>query len=135
MRMNRAARRAIEKRGGNAVELKMKERLLLNMALPQQGNLRTIRTIEDLRRQLLPSEQEVTDFDLKEIEGGNLQWDATKDTGADIAIGPLGMKIVQDALKALDDQGTLTPEHLTLCDKFLEPDKGDDAEDKEASPA
>lgn len=100
--------------------LSLRERLTLVNVLPAEGSLVTMKARTDLRNDLLPTPQEITDWEIEEVEGGGTRWNPDLVQDVDIQIPVPAMSIIVEALTALDVDKKLTEEHLTLCEKFLE---------------
>lgn len=78
-----------------------------------------MKTISKLRDDLLISEEEGKAVDLK-TEGNRIEWDTSKDKGAEIAIGEIATEVIVAQLKKLDEQKKLTVELLPLWERFVE---------------
>ena len=102
------------------------DRVLLFDCLPQTGDIATLRVLQALREAVALSEEEAKTIDYTVHEGeGRVTWDATKAVDKDIPITPKARKIIVAALTRLSDAQKLSPQHLPLCDRFL--DTADDA--------
>ena len=100
------------------MELGIRDRLLLLMLLPENGDIDTIRIVHDLRTNLSFSEEEHKDWNLQKDEDDIYTWD--KDVAnKDIELGEKALEIVRAELNRLSDQGKVTEKHLDLFDKFI----------------
>ena len=100
------------------MKLGIKDRLVLLNTLPPEGNFATVKIVHELRMALAPSEEEATAIGLVQAEG-QVRWDPTKDIEKDIPMGKVAKGIIESALKKLDESQKLTPEHLSLYEKFV----------------
>ena len=93
----------------------IKDRLLLEAALPQKGNILTMRIINDLRDKLLFTAEQAEALGLKSTEG-RVSW--TTDTQVEMQFSDTETSVIRTALKTLNDDKALTAEHIPLWDKF-----------------
>lgn len=117
------------------MKLSVAERLLIQNLLPREGDLTSVRIIMDLRRALGFTEAESKALGLRNTETG-VQWNPQAAKPKEVTIGPKGMAIIVAALEDLNKRKKLTPEHLPVWERFMEPEKnGNDTEvdhDKQA---
>jgi len=100
------------------------ERILLDNLLPKEGGYLTMILVDEFRKCLRLTPEEITEFEL--VEGvdedgrktGSLHWNKTKAKDIEVEVGEATMKIVKDTLTALSDAGKVTIDHLSLCKKF-----------------
>lgn len=100
------------------IELTVAERLGLLALLPREGNLTTLRIVQQLRMELGFSEEEHASLQFQDSEDGMLRWNPEAECLKTVAFGAKAMQIVQDKLAELNEAGKLRVEHLSLCDKF-----------------
>lgn len=101
------------------MKLTLLERLNLLNIMPEEGDLRTMRTIHRLRMDLAPTEQDVKAWEIVS-EGNQIHWNAKKDTTAEIQVGELGREIILERFKELDSQKKITLQMIPLYERFLE---------------
>ena len=101
------------------VNLNSLERLVVVSLLPKEANFANWKIINDLRIELSPTEEELAVLDMKAApEGGiNANWGAVP--VKEITFGEAAEKIIVDALKDLDSQEKLAPEHVSLYKIFV----------------
>ena len=101
------------------VKLNVLERLVLGNMLPKETSFVNWKIFNDLRGELAPTEAELKAIDAKEApDGGTLaNWDAVPEK--EITFGEVAEKTIVDALKKLDSESKLLPEHITLYKKFV----------------
>jgi len=73
-----------------------------------------------------PSEEEAAAIGLVQ-EAGQIRWDPTKDVEKDIPLGKVAKGVIETALKKLDAEQKLTPDHLGLYERFV---VGEEEEEK-----
>jgi hypothetical protein len=100
------------------MKLNIKDRLVLLNTLPPEGSFATVKIVHELKMTLAPSEEEAAAIGLVQ-EAGQVRWDPTKDVEKDIPMGKVAKGIIESALKKLDAEQKLTPDHLGLYEKFV----------------
>ena len=102
------------------MKLNLSERFEVLRLLPEQGNFATLKIVSDMRTNLAPSEDEHKKFCIQQ-QGDQILWDSAKGAEAvEIPIGEKATDIIVDALKKLDESGTMTARHMSLYEKFVE---------------
>ena len=111
-------------------KLNIFERLMLSGVLPATGNLRTMRVVAELHRDLGFTAEELAKWNIRESGPGQIAWGWTpEEIAADPAKGTLDMTaeinvdgekyvVIVEALRALDTAGKVEPKHLCLFEKF-----------------
>ena len=97
--------------------LSVKARLVLLGILPPEGNLTTIRIVRELREGLSFSEGEHKDLQMVQ-DGQQLRWEEGAVPDKVLDIGPKAQEVIREAIKKLDDDKKLVPDHLELVDLF-----------------
>jgi len=97
----------------------VRQRLALLAALPQQGNLVTMRVMHELHMRLSFSEEEQERLKFVPMENGTI-WNTIADVPVEIEIGEAARGIIVQGLKDMDARGRLTADHLPLWDIFVE---------------
>lgn len=100
------------------IELTVTERLGLLALLPREGNLTTVRIVQQLRMELGFDEEEHKLLQFQEGDDGLLRWNPKAECIKAVSFGAKAMQIIQDKLTELSEAGKLRAEHLSLCDKF-----------------
>ncbi len=57
---------------------------------------------------------------MKVGEKGQLQWNPEKAKEKEVKVTARATVMIEEALKKLDDEKKLTPDHMTLFEKFVE---------------
>jgi len=101
------------------VKLNILERLVLGNMLPKETSFANWKIFNDLKNELAPTEAELKAIDARpSADGGTLaNWDAVPEK--EITFGEVTEKIIVDALKKLDSESKLLPEHISLYKKFV----------------
>jgi hypothetical protein len=101
------------------MKLGVKERLLLGVILPAEGNITTVRTLTELRNALYFTGEEVEKFGVQQKDQ-SIVWDSSKEKEVEIPINGLAKSLIVDTLQKLDADKKLTADHMSLWDKFVE---------------
>ena len=97
--------------------LNIPERITLYSALPEQGNIVTMRIVAELKSNLLLSEGDVKEGGVETLPEGRVGW--KNNIEKEIPIGEKATDVIVEALKTLDKNGRVTEQHLTLWNKFI----------------
>ena len=98
------------------MELNVGQRLALLSVVPTEGvRMTDLRIARELRFKLGFTEEEQQQFQFRE-ENERLVWD--DDVSVDIKIGPRAHVLIQDALKKMDEEKTLTVDHVDVWELF-----------------
>ena len=100
------------------MKLNMLERLKVLQMLPETGTFITLNIIQKLKDSLAPTEKELKDFEVVEKDG-NISWNKKGTEEVDIEIGEKATDVVVEALKKLDSEEKLTPQHISIYEKFV----------------
>jgi hypothetical protein len=103
------------------MDFSIKERYLLLSILPDKGDFRTMKTIQDLRTDLLFSSEEVARCKIVQ-DGNKLTWDTEAEEPFSITVNDLASEILATALKGLDDEKTLTADYILVYERFVKSD-------------
>lgn len=98
------------------MDLTVLERLVLLGLMPAEGDLTTLRIVRELREALSFDEDEHVQYGLRQ-EDGRVVWTDDGSTAA-IEIGARARRVIEDRLNELNNDGKLTEQHLSVCDKF-----------------
>lgn len=102
------------------------ERLALLGTLPQEGDFLTLRILHDLRQRLSFTEAEHAEFGIEVLqETQQIRWKEGVEREVEIEIGPKVSRIIADRLEEMDAAKQLTPNHLSLYQKFVSPNEED----------
>jgi hypothetical protein len=101
------------------MELSVIERLGLLSVLPKEGSFVTLRIVNDLRKSVGFTEDEIKEFELREAEG-RVTWNAAAEVPRDIAIGEKATDVIVEALKNADRQQNLNASTFALYERFVE---------------
>lgn len=100
------------------MELSVIERIALLSILPAEGDITTLRIVQNLRNALSFSEEEFKDFEIMSTDGG-IRWNRSKEVPKEITIGVKARSIIEDSLEKLNREKRLRADFIPLYDKFL----------------
>lgn len=97
--------------------LNIPERVVLFGLLQQKGNIVTMKLVSELRNNLLFSEDEIREAGIKiNEENGTVTW--VKNIERDIYIPDIIKEDIKKKLKEMSEQGEITLDMVSICDKF-----------------
>ena len=100
-------------------KLTLAERFGILGVLPDKGNFVTMKTLRELRENLMPSDEEVTKYGIKQV-GQQIQWDQKfRDITKEFDLGKTAHRIIEDRLEELDKSKELTPNLISVFEKFV----------------
>lgn len=103
------------------MKLGIVERIQLLNLLPAEGNVITLRIVNELRADLSFSEREVKASNIQtDAENGRVTWDDTANLLKDVKIGDTARGLIKEALKKLDDEKKLNLAVLPVYERFME---------------
>ena len=98
------------------MKLDVPERAGLLSVLPDQGNILTLRIVNDLRMALGFTEEDIAEGGATELPDGMVRWE--KDLVRDIPLGVKAQSWILERLEGLDKDGQMTPVLLGVYDKL-----------------
>ena len=103
------------------MELTILERIMLGSVLPQQGDIVSLKIVQDLKMALAFTEKEIADCEI-EHEEGRVNWNPEVATEyfKEIPIGPKAMTLIVGELEKRNEEKTLTADFISLYEKFME---------------
>lgn len=108
------------------MKLAVVERLALLGILPQEGDFLTLKVVHDLRQALSFTEEEHVEFGLEIDQGAQqIRWKQSAARDVEIPVGPKAISIITLKLEELNKAEKLTPNHMSLYEKFCSPDGGE----------
>jgi len=93
-------------------------RLLIINLLPKEGNILQLRMIRNLVERVGLSAEDITEFGVRQ-EGQQIVWNPKGAIAKEFEFRDAEVKIIADALKALDSQSKLTADMIPLYDAFV----------------
>jgi len=108
------------------MKFSVKDRLVLLGALPEAGDFVTLKVVQELRMDLGLSAEEIELIELKQ-DGTLTRWNIEKDPNKEFKLSKVARGIIETSLKKLDAEKKLTPDHLSLYERFV---VGEDEEEK-----
>jgi len=106
------------------MKLNVLERVLLGgMMTGYQGSFVNLKLIREGRESLSFNEEETKDLTFTQT-GDQLRWNieaSLKYQAVDIQLGSAVIEIIKELLQKLNDDAKLTEQHLSIYEKFMEP--------------
>jgi len=95
------------------------ERFVILNILPSEGNMLDLRAAANVREAVEFSEKELASLNIEQA-GDQLKWDteAAEAIAKDVDWSGPQTSLIVVTLRKLDAEQKLTPNHLSLCDKF-----------------
>lgn len=101
------------------MELNILERLMLGSVLPQQGNIVSLKIVQDLKLAVAFTEEEITEHNINN-EDGRVTWKPeSSEYSREIPIGPKAMSLIVGELEKRNEEKTLTADFISLYEKFM----------------
>lgn len=99
------------------MKLSINERLTIVQIIPEKGNFKTMKIVENLNKALYLSEEELKEFEVTQ-NGDQLKWNK-KGTGRhEVGISEFGMEIIMESFEALDKDEKLSIQYYQVF-KYL----------------
>ena len=109
------------------MKLSVIERLMALGVLPKEGDYTTLNVIRKAQEMLSFTEEEIAKYKFKniQVEGGGqqTQWDSKIEQVVDLRLGAKAISIIGEVLEKMDKDKKLTPQHMTIYEKFVEKQK------------
>lgn len=107
------------------MELTIHERLMLGTILPAQGNIVTLKIVQELKMVLGFSEEEIGEHKIEDVENDGMKvgvrWKPESNEWVrDIPIGPKAMSVIVEELERRNEAKELVADFISLYDKFME---------------
>lgn len=93
--------------------LSIKDRLVLGGSMPQQGDIRTMTIVEDIRKKTALTQEEIKDIDFR-VENNSYQWDPEKTKAVTVDFSDAEYDLIQERFQELDKEKAITPDILHL---------------------
>jgi len=104
------------------MKLSVADRLVLLSLLPGEGNIITLRLVQDLRASLGFSDVEITEGQIC-LEKGQVTYKRGAVADKEVEFGEAGKALIAKELKRLSKDGKLQPQHITLYGTFVDEDE------------
>lgn len=104
------------------IKLGVLERIVLLNTLPVEGDLLTLKVIQEAKSKVAFSEKELKEFEIKRnpANPNEIKWDEKKDTGKIIELSDIVCQLVKDKLIKMNTEKKLHEQHISLYEKFVE---------------
>lgn len=103
----------------NKYKLDVLERVALIRILPKEGNFISIKMTTDFSDLLNFDSKDLEKFGIKLFPNGTMNFDTSKNAEKEFIVDTPLKKIVVETLKELDDKSKLSPDLLSLYEKFI----------------
>lgn len=100
------------------MKLNLLERFTILQVLPKEGNFATLNIVRKLQEALAPTEKEFNEFGIVQ-ENNQTKWNEKGIEVREIKIGEKAIDIVVEELEKLDADKKLTPQHMSVYEKFV----------------
>lgn len=104
------------------MKLSVLERLMALGVLPKEGDYVTLNVIRKAQEMLSFTDEEIKKYGFKQ-EQDKTQWDITAEQITDLRLGAKAISLIGEELEKLDKDKKLTPQHMTIYEKFVEKQK------------
>src|SRR5581483_6012396 len=98
--------------------LSVKDRILLFTLLPSEGDILSLRTVRKLREDLAFSDDENRELKIQQT-GPSYHWDPAADKLKEVELSGIAQAIIKNALKRMNENKSLTVDHIDLWDKVI----------------
>ena len=100
------------------MKLNIMERIMILQLLPKEGNFLTLNLVRKLQSVLAPSEKELIDFEIKQVDNMTT-WNEKGREELEIEIGEKSADVIIEALEKLDKEQKITANHMSIYEKFV----------------
>ncbi len=101
------------------MELNILERLMLVSILPQQGDIVSLKLVQDLKMSLAFTEEEIVEYKIVN-DDNQVTWDPEAEYVKDVQIGPKAMSLIVSELEQRNEDKTLSVDFISLYDKIMD---------------
>lgn len=113
------------------MKLSVLERLMALGVLPKEGDYTTLNVIRKAQELLSFTEEEIAKYKFKNIGGTDAegkptqqtQWNDKAEQVTDLRLGNKAISLIGEELEKLNKNKKLTPQHLSIFEKFVEKQK------------
>lgn len=106
------------------MKLTILERLVILGILPAEGDILFLRMRQGMIAKVGLDAIEMETYEVKQNPDGTVSWRNDLPYEAEVELSDVEKGIVKDALMKLSRERKLTPNHLSLYEKFCETEKG-----------
>ena len=99
------------------MKLTVKERFSLIRLLPQRADIITLTIARDIAEKAEFSQAEIKKLNIRQREGGGLQWDDNI-SAKNITFAEPELHLLKEQVDKLDKDKAITPDSLTVCLKI-----------------
>lgn len=100
------------------MKLNIKERLFFNAQfLPKSGGFIGMLTVDNMRKKVVFTPEEIEEFELTDSIDGSVSWDKSKEREAEFEFTDSEVAILKKTLQELDKEEKVTNDLLSICIK------------------
>jgi hypothetical protein len=100
------------------MKLSIKERLILQGLLPQQGSMLTMTIVQEVQDKIKITSDEISKLNMKETKQG-ITWDAEKEIELELELNDSIKKVLKESAQKADKEEKVTTENLSLIQKLI----------------
>jgi hypothetical protein len=98
--------------------LSLSERFSILELIPREGDFLTLKVVRELREKLSPSDEETENLKIT-VNGNQINWDTTKDTGVEFDFTKRETELITSALKECNQRKQLKEYYFSIYEKFV----------------
>lgn len=101
------------------MKLNLRDRFVLVQMLPQVGKLKEVKLSKDMTEKLMPSQEEVDEFEISQNEG-MISWTPGVDTTKDIELSEDEELFLKAQFIKLDEESKIEALHAEMIERLFE---------------
>jgi hypothetical protein len=105
------------------MKLTVLERIIALNIIPKEGDITSLKIVRVIKEALSFSEEEHKELNFKIGPHGETTWTPPKELEKEIEFGSKATSLIVTELNKLNAEKKLTPEHLSLYEKFIPEEK------------
>jgi hypothetical protein len=100
------------------LKMNVKDRLVLQSILPQQGSMLTMTIVQEVQDKIKITSDEISKLNMKETKQG-ITWDAEKKIELELELNDSIKKVLKESAQKADKEEKVTTENLSLIQKLI----------------
>lgn len=102
------------------MKLSLKNRLILEAILPKEGKFETLIVVQDIRKKITITQEEIVGFEIKSTDNGAISWNEKwVKSEVDIEFSEIETSEISKALKKKSDDEKLNIDDIELYKAFV----------------
>jgi hypothetical protein len=106
------------------MKLRTFDRLILLNILPTNGDIVTLRVVQELQTALSFTEAEHAALQFETLDSGQVRWKTEADIEREIPVGSAALGVLRQRLIELNHEHKLRMEHIPLYERIVEKQEG-----------